>query len=68
MKYVSAEYIPPLEEGMPGMIKAIGDDGVEYWIPAMDCDVPPWPDFLAEGGEVVGYVAPEEEPPSGTGA
>lgn len=62
MKYVSAEYIPPAYEGAPGTIKAVGDDGQEYFIPSMDCDVPPWPDFLAEGGTVVGYVAPPVQP------
>lgn len=61
MEYVSAEYVPPAFEGMNGSIKAIGDDGKEYWIPSMDCDVPPWPDYLARGGKVEGYVPPEDE-------
>lgn len=52
MKYVSAEYIPPTMEGMPGTIKAIGDDGVAYFIPSEDCDVPPWPEYIAEGGTI----------------
>ena len=58
MKYVSAEWIPPAYEGGTGTIKAIGDDGIEYFIPSMDCDVPPWPDYLAEGGTVTGYETP----------
>ena len=59
MKYVSAEYVPSTMEGDPPMIKAIGDDGIEYWIPSIDTDVPPWPEFLAEGGTV--KDAPQED-------
>jgi hypothetical protein len=50
MKYVSAEWVDnPM--GSPN-IKAVGDDGKEYWIPSVDTDVPPWPEFLAEGNVV----------------
>jgi hypothetical protein len=48
-KYVSAEWIEPTIEGGQRMIKAIGDDGNEYWLPGDDpasYDVPPWGDFV----------------------
>ena len=48
-KYVSAEWVEPAYEGAQRMIKAIGDDGVEYWLPGDDpaqYDVPPWPEFV----------------------
>ncbi len=48
-KYVSAEWIEPTFEGGTRSIKAIGDDGQEYWLPGDQpgtYDVPPWPDFL----------------------
>ena len=46
MEYVSAEWVvfPPTGERV---IKAVGDDGVEYWIPSAETDVPPWPEFMA---------------------
>jgi hypothetical protein len=47
-KYVSAEWIEPTIEGGQRMIKAIGDDTLEYWIPGDDpekYDVPPFPAF-----------------------
>lgn len=53
-KFVSAEWLPPSLPGFPQMIKAIGDDGNEYFIPSMDSDVPPWPQYLADGGIVEG--------------
>jgi hypothetical protein len=57
-KYVSAEW---LRDEITGTytIKAIGDDGSEWWIPSIDTDVPPWPDFLREGGEVTGLGPPD---------
>lgn len=45
MQYVSAEWV--VDETMgTRTIKAIGDDGSVWWVPAIDCDVPPWPEFL----------------------
>jgi hypothetical protein len=47
--YVSAEWVEPVFEGGQRMIKAIGDDGNEYWLPGDNpagYDVPPWPDFV----------------------
>ena len=47
-KYVSAEWIEPTFEGGTRSIKAIGDDGLEYWLPGDDpasYDVPPFPAF-----------------------
>lgn len=43
--YVSAEWV---EDPLMGTktIKAIGDDDSVWWIPAIQCDVPPWPEFL----------------------
>jgi hypothetical protein len=71
MKYVSARYqLSPLQPSDPQIV-ATGDDGQVYYIPSLDCDVPPWPEYLAEGGEVVAleepsppsiYQLPEEEP------
>lgn len=46
-KYVSAEWVEPTLGGSPS-IKAIGDDGLEYWLPGDDpakYDVPPFPAF-----------------------
>jgi hypothetical protein len=43
--YVSAEWVTDELTGTR-VIKAIGDDGNEYWIGAADSDVPPWPEFL----------------------
>jgi hypothetical protein len=50
-KYVSAQWTKPMPPVQP-TIKAIGDDGLEYFIPSMDSDVPPWPQYLADGGTV----------------
>jgi hypothetical protein len=62
MQYVSAEYVPSPMEGQPPMIKAIGDDGVEYWIPSADTDVPPWPEFLetATGKAFLAKAPPDD--------
>lgn len=53
MEYVSAKWINP-PAGMVGnpTILALGDDGIEYSIPSIDTDVPPWPQYLAGGGIV----------------
>jgi hypothetical protein len=48
MEYVSAEWVD-LETG-GRVIKAIGDDGVTYFVPDADTHVPPWPDFLVKQG------------------
>lgn len=48
-EYVSAELVEPATPGSKPMIKAIGDDGVEYWVPSdnpLTYDVPPWPAFI----------------------
>jgi len=60
-KYVSAEWV---HDGFSDSytIKAIGDDGSEWFIPALDCDVPPWPDYLGDGGEVTGLGPPSTRP------
>ncbi len=47
--YVSAEWNDPGIPGMKPNIKAIGDDGLEYWLPGdtpITYDVPPWPAFV----------------------
>jgi hypothetical protein len=49
MEYVSAEWVVSEIDGSR-LIKAIGDDGVTYWVPDADTDVPPWPDFLVKQG------------------
>lgn len=48
MKYVSARRVSPDSRA----IIAMGDDGVEYAIPSEDSDVPPWPEYLADGGTI----------------
>lgn len=48
-EYISAEWVEPTFEGGQRMIKAIGDDGNEYWLPGDNpelYDVPPWPTFV----------------------
>jgi hypothetical protein len=51
-KYVSAQWQATAIPGDTPSIKAIGDDGLEYFIPSESTDVPPWPQFLAEGGTI----------------
>jgi hypothetical protein len=63
MEYVSAEWVEGLP-GAPPVIKAIGDDGQEYWIPSITTDVPPWPAFLqSAAGKAFLEKAPPEPPP-----
>ena len=50
MKYVSAQWVNT--GGGQRAIRAIGDDGVAYWVPNEDSDVPPWPEYLIGGGTV----------------
>ncbi|MBZ9600770.1 hypothetical protein [Phyllobacterium chamaecytisi] len=52
MKFVSAQYV-----GVD-KIKAVDEQGVEYFIPAQS-DVSPWPEYIASGGAVDPYIAPE---------
>jgi hypothetical protein len=59
-RYVSAEW---MDDGMGGkVIKAIGDDDKEYWIASIDSDVPPWPQYLAVGGQIAGEPPPQTKP------
>lgn len=58
-KYVSAKWVVAGIPGMPQTITAIGDDGLEYFIPSWNTDVPPWPDYIINGGS----IAPAEPPP-----
>lgn len=57
-KYVSAQWQLPAIAGMPQTITAIGDDDKEYFIPAWNTDVPPWPEYIIGGGS----IAPADEP------
>lgn len=57
-KYVSAQWQLPDFPGMPQTITAIGDDDKEYFIPAWNTDVPPWPAYIMGGGS----IAPADEP------
>lgn len=59
-KYVSAQWVAGILGGPP-MIKAIGDDGLEYFIPDENTDVPPWPQYIEDGGTIA--PADEPEPP-----
>lgn len=60
MKYVSAKWQnSPIQPSDPTIV-ASGDDGQTYYIPSEDCDVPPWPEYLAEGGTIEPADPPEE--------
>lgn len=62
-EYVSAEWVPSVIPGDRPMIKAIGDDGLEYFIPEVTTDVPPWPEFLqSAAGKAFLEMAPPEPP------
>jgi len=61
MQYVSAEWVHD-ETTDTWMIMATGDDGQTYWVPSLDTDVPPWPEFLDKGGEVTGLGPPSTRP------
>lgn len=50
--YVAAEWVTDADGGK--IIKAEGDDGKIYYVPSLDSTVPPWPRYVAEGGEVKG--------------
>ena len=60
MKFVSAEWVHDEQMGTH-VIKAIGDDGQTYWVPSINTDVPPWPEFLEEKGvaAITGEPPPE---------
>jgi hypothetical protein len=49
MEYVSAEWIVNDTSG-GRVIRAIDDEGKEHFVPAAECDVPPWPAFLEKHG------------------
>jgi len=51
-KFVSAKFNTPAFVGEQPTITAIGDDGLAYTIPSVDTDVPPWPQYLADGGTI----------------
>lgn len=48
-KYVSAEWVNDVEFGTY-TIRAIGDDGTVWFVPSLDSDVSPWPEFIEENG------------------
>lgn len=60
MEYVSAEWV---DNDMGGRtIKATGDDGSIWWVPSLDCDVPPFPAFLqSEAGKAFRAASPQPE-------
>lgn len=58
-KFVSAQWQAGMFPGQLGVIKAIGDDDQEYFVPSWNTDVPPWPDFIINGG----HIDPVEETP-----
>jgi hypothetical protein len=51
-KFVSAKWNTAAFAGEQPTISAIGDDGLSYTIPSADSDVPPWPQYLADGGTI----------------
>lgn len=56
--YVSAEWVDAEPPGQR-MIKATGNDGSIWWVPAIDSDVPPWPQFLeTEAGQAFKATEP----------
>lgn len=56
-KYVSAEWIHD-EVFNTYTIKATGDNGEIYWLGSDKSDVPPWPEYLTEGGTISGTPPP----------
>ena len=52
MKYVSAQWVEPTTPDGQKYIRAIGDDGNEYFVASEDSDVPPWPEYLIDGGTI----------------
>lgn len=60
MQYVAAEWHHD-EVFDEYTIKATGDDGSTWWVPSLACDVPPWPQYLAEGGTITGTPPPPKE-------
>ena len=61
MEYVSAEWIVNDITG-GRLIRAVGDDGQEYFVPEADTDVPPWPDFLVKHGLRAIRMPPQIDP------
>jgi hypothetical protein len=57
-EYVSAEWVEPTMDGGQLMIKAIGDDGLEYWLPGESTTV-----INTQGEEEVRTVAQYDVPP-----
>ena len=49
MKYVSAKWVGDPENPA---IEAIGEDGLKYYPGRLESTVPPWPEYLAEGGTI----------------
>lgn len=60
MEYVSAKWIDTADGKR--IIEALGDDGVTYWVPEADTDVPPWPDFLKKQGLRAIKAPPQVDP------
>jgi hypothetical protein len=58
-KFVEAEWVVDELTG-ERTIKATGDDGSIWWVPAVNSDVPPWPEFLEEYGAAA--IKMKEEP------
>jgi hypothetical protein len=46
--YVSAEWGPVDTLTNNSSIAAVDNDGTTWWIPSLDCDVPPWPQYLKD--------------------
>jgi len=60
-EYVSAEWVVDELTGTR-VIKAVGDDGVTYWVPEAETDVPPWPDFMKKHGLRAIKAPPQIDP------
>lgn len=61
MKFISAEWVDDATGGK--IIRAVGDDDSVWWVPVINSDVPPWPEFIAEYGEAaVTGEPPVQEP------
>lgn len=59
-KYISAKWNAPAFAGEQPTITAIGDDGLSYLIPSVESDVSPWPEYLADGGQIAPVVGDPE--------
>jgi len=56
MKFISAQWAYDALGGK--QIRALDEDGKEHFVPSETTDVPPWPQYIAEGGTIEEPNAP----------